>query len=248
MHAKSLISLGSGVGILLTILALPPNGCPVAEAQPEGPIPKGIIFSRGPGGPLNYHRYRTFSADGGKTGSLEYRYDTFSVGVEYAFRDAYLIGLQGGIYKVQRSQTRTMLWLVAEKDLPKRFKVPARDSFTVPFERVDPTSWANIQHDEPEFSQVKVREFRLSKDQKTEHWTATVSVAHAKTLSFATIRAGDVLLIGAFGHLVRAIVPVDEPPGSAGWVEFAPQFTSEAELIRTKKAFVRPIPKKEEKK
>lgn len=77
--------------------------------------------------------------------------------------------------------------------------------------------------------------------------TAGISVGGKGPVLYATVKEGDIVLIGQNGHLVRGIVPYNKTTRVAGWVEFAAQPIPEAELIRDKKAYVKPMPKEDKK-
>ena len=64
----------------------------------------------------------------------------------------------------------------------------------------------------------------------------------------AMVKAGDIVLLRDKGHVVRAIVPPDRETRVIGWVELSPHPIPEADLIRDKKLFVRPMLKEEAKK
>ena len=57
----------------------------------------------------------------------------------------------------------------------------------------------------------------------------------------ATVRAGDVLLLGDDGYRVRNVVPRDDKTKAIGWVELAPDPIPKADLVRDKVKVVEPV-------
>ncbi|MBI1832723.1 MAG: hypothetical protein HYR84_14880 [Planctomycetes bacterium] len=66
-------------------------------------------------------------------------------------------------------------------------------------------------------------------------------------MAYATVKEGDYVLLADRCFLVRGVVPYDKETRVAGWVEFAPQPIPEADLIRDKKAYIKPMPKAQKK-
>ena len=114
-----------------------------------------------------------------------------------------------------------------------------RDSFAVPLTGEGERGCANL-HD----ASVTVQTITTPRGGKPE---ARVCVIHSVPgpkvypRMYATVREGDVLLIYTAGHRVRSVVPADPKTNLVGWLELSPDPILEADLVRNKVPFVRPV-------
>jgi hypothetical protein len=152
----------------------------------------------------------------------------------------------GAIYRVDavacgKKPMMRVIRVPADK-LPKGVS-PAWDSLAVPLAR-DGRGMVQL-HD----GQVRVEAIKAPA-KEGEKPTARISVSYrvegmqAFAVAEATVKEGDVVLLPAIGHKVRAVVPADAKTRLIGWVEFAPDPIAEAELVKKKIDFVRPKPRK----
>jgi hypothetical protein len=146
-----------------------------------------------------------------------------------------VVAMLGGVFRAECQSSFAVFHRIADNELPKGAKLPGWDSITIPLSggaglmksTVRPHSITGADSNEPK---AELRLTLLPLEPKK--FPVTFS---------ATVKPGDILLIRDKGHLVRAIVPPNPKARVVGWVELSPEPFSEADLIRDKKAFVRPI-------
>src|SRR5262249_1777290 len=135
------------------------------------------------------------------------------------------------------SDTRAVLERIPDEDLPRGVKVPAWDSLTVPL-----YGGGGFDHIGLNVSEI------ARKDQGEATAVLQIHIGFGGVPKKnpvgqgATVNASNIVLLGDKGRLVRGVVPADRGSRVVGWVEFSPEWTAEADLIRGKKAFVRPQP------
>jgi hypothetical protein len=221
------------------------------------PHAKNVVFESGfaPGkmvgfGPGTYRTYYSSRVDdkGERHNSCQLMFVEFlRKKYKFGFSGAYglktgdVIGMLGGVFRARCTETDATLDRIPDKELPKGVKLPHWDSITVPL------GAGGVGFHS---THVRVRAIRLGPDAKDT--TALLLVAwlyfderpNGRVEHTATVKAGDIVLIRDKGHEVRAIVPANGATGVVGWVELSPEPIPEADLIRDKKAFVRPVPEK----
>ncbi len=157
-----------------------------------------------------------------------------------------VIAMLGGVFRAKCDSTVAVWDRIPDAELPKGAKLPEWDSITVPLSE---GAGFNVG---PEVVTLKVQQ--IDAKRPTDPMAAleiTFRVVEEKPskkkaiVSTATVKTGDIVLLRDKGHLVRAIVPANRETRVVGWVELSPHPIPEAELIRDKKVFVRPMPKDE---
>jgi hypothetical protein len=214
----------------------------------------GVYFSGGSKPPREEHfgqggyqaRFRESTVDGQPHRASLYvtftkrPMDHLRADVHYEFVEDDLIAMLGGVFKVDScGEAGARLTRIDDGKLPKGVVPPKEDSITIQLSRV-PAVLA-------QFHKVQVR---VDKIEKGEDGKYTSLLRFAKSAQpaphFATVRTGDVILVEDKGHEVRSIIPADSKTRVLGWVELSALPTPEADLIRDKKPFVRPMPKEKD--
>lgn len=192
----------------------------------------------------SYHGDGSCSVNGVDFLASKYHY-TFSTGGRFQTGD--LVGLLGGVFRADCFDADAVLERIPDDKLPKGAKVPKWDSLTVPlpgttgFNKGIYVKVLDIDAKGEKGSTASLQIVLTLRDKPPKDWT---------TLT-ATVKQADILLLRDNlrqcdnGHLVRAIVPPDRKTRVVGWIELSPEPIPEADLIRDKKAFVRPTPKDE---
>jgi len=166
--------------------------------------------------------------------------------VTYAFYSADLVALSGAVYEVFSGDKNAMLFRVKPAKVPTGVRIPQPDSFTLPLNRPGPSSGARLNHKGLEFVEVAVE--KIKRPTGIMPSTASLQVStKLKEYIYADVVPGDIVLFRDKGYLVRSIIPEDKKTRVAGWVEFAGRPIPEADLIRDKKAYIKPMPKEQKK-
>ena len=236
----------------------------VAVAQPAKIFSQKIGFAgAGPGEGIDYGDFRTICKGHepgirDKSGRIVIHgiqappflqgKNTHRIGVHYSLILGEIVPVFGNMYRVYETEDRVQKtkdlraaveW-VHEKHLPKGLLPIKADSFVVPLQRF------KIEKTTIYDDWLAVTEIITPKGQKDSKTKANLIMGAVRTEADrkATVLVGDIVLIGAHGFEVRNMVPADPNMKTAGWVEFAQSFIPEADLVRDKRAFVRPAVEK----
>jgi hypothetical protein len=177
--------------------------------------------------------------------AIHQRKGTHRISVHYSLIVGEIVPVFGEMYRVYEAEDRVKDTLnlraavefVPKKDLPKGLDPIKADSFVVPLARFK-FERTTVYDEWIELSEI---ELPKGKDEVKLKAHLVMGAANTPADRKATIQVGDVVLIGGNGFEVRGIVPADSKMQTAGWLELAQSFIPEADLVREKKAFIRPI-------
>lgn len=167
----------------------------------------------------------------------KYRW-TFSTGSILATGD--LVAMLGGVFRAECDSSEAVLTRIPEGKLPKGISSPQWDSITLPFP-------GHVSFSTDPLVILKVLQFDAKNDgdlsvllRITEGIQKKPKSLGMPTAFQAKVKAGDIVLLNGKGHQLRSIVPPNPDTRIVGWLELSPHPIPEADLIRDKKAFVRP--------
>lgn len=168
---------------------------------------------------------------------------------EGSFKTGDVVAVLGGAFLATCEEKTAHFDRISEKELPAGVKEPEWDSVTLPI-----AGKAGMQRLVGERVQqvTRIVEFQALKisgaDPKDARAEFQITVLHpAEEKMTASVKAGEYLLVGEKGYLVRAVIAPNKETHVVGWLEISPHPIPEADLLRDKKSIVRPKFEKDKK-
>jgi hypothetical protein len=196
----------------------------------------------------------------GVSAGLDYLQDHFdkAPGMQYPrLKQGDIVPLFGHLFRVSRlidrwpefdakSKDSIELERLADKEIPPDIAVRP-DSFVIPLRWQHSGGEAALHETRVDVCSIALSQ-QGEKKSPVAHIKITEGPDNRKVLGGeATLRRGDILLMGDVGHRVRNVVPRDEERGIIGWLELDSRPLTQAELTKTAAPIIQAEPPLEKK-